>query len=276
MTPGDLALYKEIYACMHCSRAMSEKSVKSFVLQGPLQTLPVSHFGDIANAKIWLIGTNPKGRRADSNVGFRPSGFGSRTGISDEQVAETFEHFRGYFQRAAHDSYFDRWINTLDRLELGGTHHTFRNGGICCVDLIKCPTTDNWGNVVRGPDKLLIYGCFDLHRYFSQQVALHVPRVLIFSAGLGARRYYPDNCRANRDLDLRQVWPKELNDICSGVWSFSSPRQPSANVGQEIHRHLSIGLKSDSAVERAKPEEVRTAIQQVIRAWEQAGTAVPV
>ena len=89
--------------------------------------------------------------------------------MSDEQVAETFRHFCGHFQRSPHDSYFDLWINILDGIEPGGSRHTFAGGGICCVDLIKYPTMDAWGNVVRGPDKHLIYGCFSgdgMQRYW--------------------------------------------------------------------------------------------------------------
>ena len=40
-----------------------------FVNNGSQQTIPVSHFGDIENADIWLILTNPKGDLNDSNVG---------------------------------------------------------------------------------------------------------------------------------------------------------------------------------------------------------------
>ena len=35
------------------------------VVPGPNQTIPVSHFGDVAMPRIWLIATNPKGIPVD-------------------------------------------------------------------------------------------------------------------------------------------------------------------------------------------------------------------
>ena len=273
MSPKFLKFYKELYACMHCSTAESERSVKPFVQPGPLQTLPVSHFGDISNAKIWLVATVPKGNRSDSNVGFRPTEFVSRTRLTCEQTEEAFDHFSGYFTRDGHDSFFDRWINILDGIEVAHQAQSFVGGGICCVDLIKCPTVDTWSGVLRGPDKQLIYHCFlndESQRYLKRQVQLHHPKVLIFSAGLGGPIYYSNNCRMNRDVGLRALWPAAMKGICSGVWSFdsSTDQSPEEVTSAQPQRILSIGLKSDRDVELANTDQMKQAIQGVVRSWE--------
>jgi hypothetical protein len=191
--------------------------------------------------------------------------------LTDEQIEEAFEYFSGYFTRAGHDSFFDLWIKLLDGIELVHQPQTFAGGGICCVDLIKCPTADSWGGVVRGPDKGLIYGCFlndGSQRYLKRQIEIHRPQVLIFSAGLCGPRYYSNNCSANRDVGLRKLWSKGIKDICCGVWSFEFFDQLlEKETSAEAQRCLSIGLGSDDKV-RLNPNETKKAIQDVIWSWE--------
>ena len=101
MPPANpLILYEEIYKCMDCASAVSDESVRSFVQTGPGQTIPVSHFGDIRSSKIWLVSTNPKGNRHDSNVSYLPPGFVSRAALRPDQVQQVFGHFSAYFQSA--------------------------------------------------------------------------------------------------------------------------------------------------------------------------------
>jgi len=260
--PHALGLYEELYGCMHCAAAVCERGVRSFVRSGPAQTIPVSHFGNINSAKIWLVATNPKGARPcrDSNVGFRPHGFVSRAELTHAQIAETFDHFSAYFNRPGRDNFFDGWIEILNGIELSGRPQTWERGGICCVDLVKCPTEVAWRGVVTGPDKSLVYGCFaesDPRRYFKRQVQLHGPRVLLFSAGLGS--CYSDNRIVNRDVDLRRLWPKDIKETCTSIWVFGSPSR------------LSIGLGSANCIKRVETAKIRRAIQLVIRTWEARG-----
>ena|ERR1022692_1594584 len=257
MPPANpLILYEEIYKCMDCASAVSDESVRSFVQTGPGQTIPVSHFGDIRSSKIWLVSTNPKGNRHDSNVSYLPPGFVSRAALRPDQVQQVFGHFSAYFNRQGYDSFFDRWIQILGGIELGGLSQTWQGGGICCVDLIKCPTRADWRGVVRGPDKNLIYGCFrnsGSRKYLKRQIDLHDPRVLIFSASLGGPAYYAENNRSNLNSNLRRLWPADMKTNCTGIWTAGSPSR------------LSMGLTAEKTV---RPDKIKNAIQTVIRAWE--------
>lgn len=173
--------------------------------------------------------------------------------MTDAQIEEAFQHFCGYFERPNPAVFFELWMDILDGLEFNGKIQTWRGGGICCVDLVKCPTCDEWKNFVKGPDKKLVYGCFKTQSWLQQQVVLHGPTVLIFSQGLF--RYYPDNCELNRDTILRKLWPEAIKDTCDGIWTFGSPTR------------LSIGLGSNGKIRPAKMQ-VRDAIQLVVSEWE--------
>lgn len=251
-------MYGEIYRCMHCEGATDPGGVQPFVSRSQ-QTIPVSHFGDIASAEVWLVATNPKGKVSDANVGFHPQEFRGRTALTDAQVDEVFDHFSKYFQTGCYDSFFNRWIEALDGIVLDGTPRTWSGGGICCVDLIKCPTAKPWGTVVRGPDKKLIYECFEEckpQRYLRRQVDLHKPRVLIFAAGLGEPRYFSDNNKDNAARSLMSTW--SANGPIPKIWSVTTPAR------------LSIGLGSDRKLRNVPAADLRNAIQHTIAAWEKS------
>jgi hypothetical protein len=262
-----LTFYQQLYGCTCCSGATSNDGVRPFVTSGPGQTIPVSHFGRIETAKIWLIPTNPKGDRQDSNVGFRPSGFLDRATLTQQQSQQTFDHFSGYFQRPTTHAYFSIWIQMLEGMEVGGVPQSWfvsddEHGGICAVDLVKCPTLKDWGGFVRAnkPDKQLIYlNCFEdagPGRFLKRQIQLHQPTVLIF-ADTGS--YFSENRRHNKDHALFNLWPSSVTDHRTGVWTFGTPPI------------LSIGLGSVRNIRAASPtvyKEIRDTIQAIIRAGE--------
>jgi hypothetical protein len=258
---------------MHCAGTKLKDGVQSFVRPGPDQTIPVSHFGDICKAKIWLIGMNPEGGddpRKDSNVGFIPIDFQSRVQLTHAQVAETFDHSSTYFRRPGYHRFFNPWIERLNGIELSGQARGWQEGGICCVDLVKCPTKLAWQNVFHDKDKSavkhdrsLIYGCFKESgpNYLEQQVELHNPQVLIFSGGLAV--YYRKKGSNQKSLkaDLIHRMP-QMKEACAGIWTVDSPPR------------LSIGLRSKRTLDQIDARKVTEAIQSVIVDWERKKSAV--
>jgi hypothetical protein len=269
LPPQFLTFYGQQYRCMNCSGATSGEGVCPFVLPGPGQTLPVSHFGAITTAKIWLIPTNPKNDRTDSNVGFRPTAFLSRAALTDKQVQETFDHFSEYFQRPVTHTFFGPWMQMLEGIEVNGEPQSWNVGedefgGICAVDLVKCPTQQDWGSFVRKPTnaldkKLICQNCFEdtgPGQFLKRQIGLHQPKVLIFA---DTAPYLTENRLINKDDQLFRLWPSEIAVHRTGVWTFGSPPR------------LSIGLGAVSKIRRASPtllKELRDAIQLLICAWE--------
>ena len=221
-SPEFLTFYGQQYRCMNCSSATSGDGVRPFVQPGAGQTLPVSHFGAIWTAEIWLVPTNPKGDRTDSNVGYRPPGFVSRAALTDEQVQTTLDHFSKYFQRPASHRFFGPWIELLEGIELGGKVQSWfgEDGGICAVDLIKCPTLKDWGSFVpkkaNQPDKKLICrNCFEgagPGQFLKYQISLHRPMVLIFA---GTAPHLTENQRHNKDERLFDLWPDSIRSIAA-------------------------------------------------------------
>src|SRR5450759_935439 len=140
--------YKSIYRCTCCSGSdyTDPDGVCEYAANTLRQTIPVSHFGDIENAKIWLILTNPKGDRGDGNVGHLVTNYNltGRENLTDEHFAIIFQHFSEYFKLPSVHPFFNFYMNLLDYLIVGNQSCTFQNGGICAVDLIKCPTVKDW------------------------------------------------------------------------------------------------------------------------------------
>jgi hypothetical protein len=262
LPPAFLSFYGQQYRCMACSAATSPNGVLPFVRSGVDQTLPVSHFGEICTAKIWLIPTNPKGDPTDSNVGFKPTGFVNRQVLTDKQVEEAFEHFSGYFRRPSSHSFFRPWIELLNGIELRGEPQSWEGGGICAVDLIKCPTLIDWGSFVRkrenASDKDLIYlNCFGdagPGRFLKEQIDLHKPKVLVFA---DTASYLVENRRINKDGDLFNRWPTDVATYRTGVWTFGTR----LSIGLGAVRHIRDG---DSDLLK----RLRDAVQLIIRAWE--------
>ncbi len=140
-------LYCDLYRCEACIDLLAPEGVSSFCQPGEFQTIPVSHFGNIEDSLIWVVFNNPKGDRNDPNVGATPKQFGSarRATLSENAVQKIRIHFNQYFQTKLSDhKFFQKWKLLLNGLRINGKTVTFENGGICAVDLIKCPTTSSW------------------------------------------------------------------------------------------------------------------------------------
>lgn len=186
----NIDLYGDIYRCEDCSRFTDPIGVMPFAGRGPNQTVPVSHFGDITTAKIWLVLTNPKGDRNDRNVGHLVSNYGvpNRSSFTDNDAHRIQDHFNRYFHQSDIHAFFARHIRMLDGLELFNHRLTFQNGGICAVDVIKCPTISDWQRYVRtGEGKDVWCNCLGRVRtpgpnhFFLRQLNFHKPAVLIFT-----------------------------------------------------------------------------------------------
>lgn len=109
-------------------------------------------------------------------------------------MQESFDTFSAYFQGPTPHRFFEPWIQLLEGLEVGGKPQSWKigesdDGGICAVDLVKCPTQIDWGSFVRQPanaaDKKLVYpNCFEEAgpgRFLKRQISLHQPKVLVFA-----------------------------------------------------------------------------------------------
>ena len=72
-----LELYEEIFRCESCSQLMATGGVAGFARRGCQQTLPVSHFVDIDNSRVWPIVNNRKGGRSDAAVATSCGAFGT-------------------------------------------------------------------------------------------------------------------------------------------------------------------------------------------------------
>ncbi|HDQ05097.1 MAG TPA: hypothetical protein ENN36_00045, partial [Candidatus Bathyarchaeota archaeon] len=81
-----LEFYSLLYRCEDCKRISNPWGVFYFINGKGIPnsfdylppTIPVSHFGDISNSKIWVITTNPKGDRTDPLVGLAVEKFGKK------------------------------------------------------------------------------------------------------------------------------------------------------------------------------------------------------
>jgi hypothetical protein len=182
--------YKSIYRCICCSGYTDRNGVFEFAANSLRQTIPVSHFGDIENAKIWLILTNPKGDLNDSNAGHLVGNYNvmGRENLTDKHVDEIYHHFSSYFQRMGVHPFFTPYMALLDGLVVGGHTCTFQNGNICAVDVIKCPTITDWQKFVRtNQGKIVSQNCLGRVRtpgpnhFILHQITRHNPPILIFA-----------------------------------------------------------------------------------------------
>jgi hypothetical protein len=72
-----LEFYSRLYRCEDCKEIRNPCGVYYFVngkgtpcsSEYLPPTIPVSHFGDIANSKLWVVTTNSKGDKYDLLVG---------------------------------------------------------------------------------------------------------------------------------------------------------------------------------------------------------------
>ena len=191
-----LEFYSRLYRCEDCKEIRNPRGVYYFVNgkgtpRSPEYlppTIPVSHFGDIANSKIWVVTTNPKGDREDPLVGLNIHKFGvrSRTHLKESDINCTFEIQCDYFRdsnRKWHP-FFSTFVNLLDGIRLGQQSLNFRLGDVCFVDAIKCPTEIAWGSFVRSDDGKKVWdNCLRVKNKFLQtQLEMHKPKIVLYYA----------------------------------------------------------------------------------------------
>jgi len=144
----------------------------------------VSHFGDIANSKIWVVTTNPKGDREDPLVGLNVHKFGvrSRMHLTESDINSIFEIQCDYFRDSKWHPFFSAFVKLLDGIHLGQQSLSFRSGDVCFVDAIKCPTAVAWGSFVRsGEGKQVWNNCLRVkNRFLPRQLELHNPRIVLY------------------------------------------------------------------------------------------------
>lgn len=114
LTTDEQRLYGDIYRCEACAYFTDPEGVSEFAspLSKTGQTFPVSHFGDIKNALIWVVVTNPKGNRNDPNVGLPVKNYaGNRAILNDSDIGRVFQQFSSYEFATAHRSTSGRGEN---------------------------------------------------------------------------------------------------------------------------------------------------------------------
>ena len=195
MMDGSLfGFYSRLYRCEDCKEIRNPRGVYYFVngkgtpfSAGYLPpTIPVSHFGDIENSKIWVVTTNPKGDRDDPLVGLSVHKFGvrSRTRLKESDINSIFEIQCDYFRdnnRKWHP-FFSTFVKLLDGIRPGQQSLNFRSGDVCFVDVIKCPTEIAWGSFVRSVDGKKVWNnCLRVkNKFLPRQLELHKPRIVLY------------------------------------------------------------------------------------------------
>jgi len=265
-------LYEAIYRCESCSHLTDPKGVFPFASRSaPLgQTVAVSHFGNIRTALVWLLLTNPRGSdRNDSNVGLTVQRFATnRSQIAPSDVPRILQHFSDYDFDTSSPDFWEPWKKLLDGLTIRGKELSFKSGGICAVDLIKCPTIGGWmGYVMTGEGKEVWANCHELkqqmgHHFLARQIKLHEPLVLIRpGTAFNGKGNVPTFLGEKRD------WiPRKLNSLFT-----RGPNNYVQDVRCLTHR-LTIELGGAGDAESVSLDTNRRAIcrdttQRIIDTW---------
>ena len=186
--------YSRLYRCEDCKEIRNPRGVYYFVNgkgtpRSPEYlppTIPVSHFGDIANSKIWVVTTNPKGDMEDPLVGLDVHKFsvGSRTHLTESDINSIFEIQCDYFRdsNSKWHPFFSVFVKLLDGIRLGQQSLSFRSGNVCFVDAIKCPTAVAWGSFVRSGDGKQVWNnCLRVkNKFLPRQLEIHKPRIVLY------------------------------------------------------------------------------------------------
>lgn len=259
----ETSLYAEIFRCQSCLDCKAPKGVIDFVAVGPRQTVPVSHFGNISQSAIWVILNNPKGDRRDPAVSISPHEFGanSRATLSQDAIAVIKKRLDSYFEQSgqAH-SFFAQWMALLDGIRVNGQQVAFRHGGICAVDLIKCPTVGDWMGYVMTPEGKAVWGrCLrdeSGNRYLLKQIELHQPRVLLLA---GTQGCVNRPWRGSKNSQLSCLADQIGSTIIEDVWTLDHPRR------------ISVGLKSQRFIQTLSSNSLKREqghLQTLFDSWE--------
>ncbi len=255
-------LYHDLYRCESCSEFTDPKGVAPFTNHGAGQTIPVSHFGDIDKSKIWVVFNNPIGDRNDPNVGTTPEMFGAaggRLSLSDTNAQKVKEHFDRYFTNGGGHKFFEKWKTMLNGLNIKGEVLTFENGGICAVDLIKCPTAGSFMGYVMKPEGKKVWDnclrCSDGNKFLLKQIEHHTPPVIIFA---GTQTCVKKQWKGGKDKELSSLVTHYPSKLVETVWTIRLPQR------------LSVGLPSQRKIASLDNETLsneKNVIQSVIDKW---------
>ena len=193
MNESMVRFYSRLYRCEDCRGIQDPRGVFYFVngrgvpkSAGYLPpTIPVSHFGDVVNSRLWIVTTNPKGDRDDALVGLNVMRFDAtrRRDVKGSDVNAIFNAQCSYF-REGNDwhSFFLDFVDLLDGIDLGGHALSFGSGDVCFVDAIKCPTAVAWGSFVRSDEGKEVWNnCLRIgNRFLPRQIELHKPRAVLY------------------------------------------------------------------------------------------------
>jgi hypothetical protein len=258
----EIDLYGDIFRCDSFSDCAAENSVRDFVLAGPKQTVPVSHFGNIGQSSLWLVLNNPKGDRTDPGVNTSPHAFGalSRADLSREAIVQIKRRFDSYFDRADRShSLFAQWYELLDGICVAWKCISFSARGICAVDLIKCPTKADWmGYVMTTEGKKVWNRCLKDElgrRHLLRQIDFHRPPVLVFA---GTQSCVRRPWRGTKNNRLNALAKERNSKIIKSVWSMDKPRR------------ISIGLESQRLIQKLDPASLqseRSCLQTLLDNW---------
>jgi hypothetical protein len=254
-------IYSDIYRCELCAGSTDPNGVAPFIKPGIGQTIPVSHFGNIAKSFIWVVFNNPKGDRSDPNVGSTPRDFGAerRSTISDAAVTRIYEHFNKYFipERRSHN-FFNKWKILLNGIQLNNNILSFENGLIAAVDLIKCPTLSSFmGFVMKNEGKKVWDNCLrgsDGKKFLLKQIKAHEPPIIVFA---GTQSCVKQEWKGRRDRELSNLALKENSKLVKDVYIDKKSGRLSLGL-----RRQRINLNDNDLLHEKK------VIQSIFKKWE--------
>lgn len=268
----EASLYEAIYRCESCSHFVDPNGVFPFASRTAAdgQTIAVSHFGKIGSALVWLILTNPRGTdRNDSNVGLPVRKFAAnRDAILPKDVPTIFQHFSNYNFDISSPDFWGPWKALLNDTKIGENQVRFDSGGICAVDLIKCPTVRGWtGYVMTKEGKDVWANCHcsgkrNGHLFVSHQIQLHEPLILIRPRtafnGKGNTAKHLGTKKGRVYTHLRQlIGPC---DYVEGVRCLDTPRRLTIELGP-------AGKVKEIIKDAACLRRSRDTIRDIIETW---------
>ncbi len=276
LSPGEAALYGAMYRCESCSHFTDPDGVFPFASRDSPegQTVAVSHFGNIRTALLWLLLTNPRGTdRSNSNVGLSVRDFAlNRDGIPPSDIPKIFQHFSDYDFDISSADFWQPWKALLDDINIGDKNLRFDSGGICGVDLIKCPTKGGWmGYVmkkVNNEGKKVWENCHcstkrNGHFFLRQQIQLHEPRIVIRPGTAFNGKGNIPTCLGTKIGPI----PRKLNTLIAGTDNYVKEVRCLSSA-----RRLRIELRGAKDVKEVSQDarrsaECRSTIQQIIDTW---------
>lgn len=247
-----MTLYSSLYRCEDCKNAINPNGVFYFVngrtsqdADGKLPiTIPVGQFGDIVNAKIWVVLTNPKGDRSDPLVGLPVNKFNvkRRKQLKDEDIQEIFRLQSNYFKNGKGHPFFSPILELLEGMKMGNHQISVYSGDVCFVDAIKCPTEKAWmGFVMTDEGKEVWDNCLrKKNKFLEKQIDFHQPKIILFygTAGLIKAK------KRGKKIKDSPIFSKKLKLTARHVHSEGEIKRISIDFSNTKYPLLSVNEKS--------------------------------